>query len=86
MPAGVGNDVAKEIHWAAIKVRGTGTVLSSHRVDHTPQTITELIPNRSEGKAHHQAVLALARRRVNVLHALLRTRRPFEPGHSVNAA
>lgn len=41
---------------------------------------------RSEGKAHHQAVLALARRRVNVLHAILRTRRPFEPGHSTNAA
>lgn len=41
---------------------------------------------RSEGKAHHQAVLALARRRVNVLHAILRTRHPFEPGHSTNAA
>jgi transposase len=33
---------------------------------------------RSEGKRHHQAVLALARRRVNVLHAILRDRRPFE--------
>lgn len=37
---------------------------------------------RSEGKAHHQAVLALARRRVNVLHAILRTRRPYDPGFS----
>lgn len=33
---------------------------------------------RTEGKRHHQAVLALARRRVNVLHAMLRDRRPFE--------
>ena len=33
---------------------------------------------RAEGKRHHQAVLALARRRVNVLHAILRDRRPFE--------
>jgi len=41
---------------------------------------------RSEGKAHHQAVLALARRRVNVLHAILRTRQPYEPRNSPNAA
>jgi transposase len=33
---------------------------------------------RAEGKRHHQAVLALARRRVNVLHAMLRDHRPFE--------
>jgi transposase len=33
---------------------------------------------RAEGKRHHQAVIALARRRVNVLHAILRDRRPFE--------
>jgi transposase len=41
---------------------------------------------RSEGKTHHQAVLALARRRVNVLHAIVRTRRPYQPGHSTAAA
>ena len=33
---------------------------------------------RAEGKAHHQAVLALACRRVNVLHAILRTRRHYD--------
>lgn len=33
---------------------------------------------RREGKRHHQAILALARRRVNVLWAMLRDRRPFE--------
>ncbi len=32
---------------------------------------------RREGKRHHQAVIALARRRVDVLHALLRTRQPY---------
>lgn len=32
---------------------------------------------RAEGKTHHQAVLATARRRVNVLHAILRTRTPY---------
>jgi transposase len=32
---------------------------------------------RAEGKRHHQAVVALARRRVDVLHAMLRARRPF---------
>jgi len=33
---------------------------------------------RTAGKTHHQAVIALARRRVNVLHAMLRTRQPYE--------
>jgi transposase len=33
---------------------------------------------RSEGKKHHQAVLALARRRVNVLYAMLRDETPFD--------
>jgi transposase len=34
---------------------------------------------RAEGKKHTQAVLALARRRVNVLWALLRENRPYQP-------
>ncbi len=34
---------------------------------------------RAEGKKHVQAVLALARRRVNVLWALLREDRPYQP-------
>ena len=32
---------------------------------------------RREGKTHHQAVIALARRRINVLHAILRSRQPY---------
>lgn len=37
---------------------------------------------RREGKRHHQAVIALARRRVDVLHAMLRTRQPFDAEHA----
>lgn len=33
---------------------------------------------RAEGKNHKQAVIALARRRLNVLWALVRDGRPFE--------
>jgi transposase len=36
---------------------------------------------RAEGKRHHQAHIALARRRINVLHALLRTRQPYQVDH-----
>jgi transposase len=32
---------------------------------------------RSEGKRHHQALISLARRRVNVLYAILRDRQPY---------
>ena len=35
---------------------------------------------RREGKRHHQAVIALARRRVNVLWAVLHSRTPFQSG------
>lgn len=41
---------------------------------------------RAEGKKHVQAVLALARRRVNVLWALLRDGRPYERSAPVPAA
>lgn len=34
---------------------------------------------RREGKRHHQAVIALARRRVNVLWAMLAHRQPYQP-------
>lgn len=36
---------------------------------------------RSEGKRHHQAIIALARRRIDVLCAILASRRPFTPTH-----
>lgn len=34
---------------------------------------------KAEGKRHHQALIALARRRVNVIHAMLRTRTIYQP-------
>jgi transposase len=40
---------------------------------------------RAEGKRHHQALIALARRRINVLHAILRTRQPYRVDHDVAA-
>lgn len=41
---------------------------------------------RREGKAHKQAILALARRRLNVLWALIRDNRTFQAGRSQPAA
>ena len=40
---------------------------------------------RREGKRHHQAIIALARRRVNVLWALVQNRTPFQPGFKMSA-
>lgn len=37
---------------------------------------------RTEGKRHHQALIALARRRINVLFALLRTRQPYQADYT----
>lgn len=40
---------------------------------------------RREGKRHHQAVIALARRRVNVLWAIVHSRTPFQQGFKTAA-
>ncbi len=40
---------------------------------------------KREGKRHHQAVIALARRRVNVLWAVLQNRTPFQAGFKTAA-
>lgn len=40
---------------------------------------------RHEGKRHHQAVIALARRRVDVLWAIIASRQPFNPAHRKTA-
>lgn len=44
-----------------------------------PQSRAFYDRKRNEGKRHHQAVIALARRRVNVLWAMLRDGTPFKP-------
>ena len=45
----------------------------------TPASREFYYRKRGEGKKHHQAVIALARRRVNVLWAMLRDGSRFEP-------
>jgi transposase len=60
MSLAVGVDVAKEIHWAEIKVAETGKVLASRRVENTPQDIASLISDiREAGAAHGAAVVGL---------------------------
>ncbi|HKO85966.1 MAG TPA: IS110 family transposase [Actinomycetota bacterium] len=53
-------------------------------LQHDPASKTFYARKRAEGKRHHQALIALARRRINVLHAMLRTRQPYQPGHRPN--
>lgn len=45
---------------------------------HDPASRAFYDRKRAEGKRHHQAVIALARRRINVLYAMLRDRKPYE--------
>jgi hypothetical protein len=40
---------------------------------------------RREGKHHTQAIIALARRRVSVLWAMLKTRTQFDPSRAIAA-
>lgn len=47
-------------------------------IQHNPESRRFYDRKRSEGKRHTQAVLALARRRVNVLWALIRDQRPYQ--------
>jgi transposase len=47
-----------------------------------PDSRTFYARKRHEGKRHHQALIALARRRVNVLWAMLQKRQPFAAGNS----
>lgn len=47
-----------------------------------PASKTFYSRKRTEGKRHQQALIALARRRVTVLYAILRTRQPYQAGHT----
>jgi transposase len=47
-------------------------------LQHDPISKAYYSRKRAEGKTHHQAVIALARRRVNVLYAILRDRQPYQ--------
>jgi hypothetical protein len=46
---------------------------------HAPDSRAFYARKRREGKRHHQALIALARRRVNVLWAMLHNREAFTP-------
>lgn len=46
-------------------------------INHDPISKAYYDRKRAEGKRHHQAVISLARRRVDVLHAILKTRQPY---------
>ena len=46
---------------------------------HSPDSRASYARKRREGKRHHQALIALARRRVNVLWAMLHNRQTFQP-------
>ena len=39
---------------------------------------------RAEGKRHNAALICLARRRCNVIHAMLRTGQPYNPNHAAD--
>jgi transposase len=53
VPVAVGIDVARETHWAAVKVAETGEVLASHAVDNTPQAVADLIAEIRSAEAEH---------------------------------
>ncbi|MFG2789108.1 transposase [Streptomyces sp. NPDC048419] len=47
-------------------------------IQRDPASRTFYDRKRAEGKRHHQALIALARRKVNVLYAILRDRQPYQ--------
>ena len=47
-------------------------------IQHSPASKAYYDGKRAQGKRHTQAVLALARRRVNVLWAMLRDHQPYQ--------
>lgn len=47
-------------------------------IQRDPASRTFYDRKRTEGKRHHQALIALARRKINVLYAILRDRQPYQ--------
>jgi hypothetical protein len=65
--------------WVGVDVR-------VHRDPHLSRLARLLRQERAEGKHHRQAMLALARRRVDVLWALIRDGKPYQPPTAPAAA
>ena len=53
MAVAAGIDIAKETHWAQIKIAATGEVLASHAVGNNPQDIADLIAEIRAAEAEH---------------------------------
>lgn len=51
----------------------------------TPESRTYYDKKRAEKKRHNAALICLTRRRVDVLHAMLKHRTPYQPGHEQTA-
>jgi hypothetical protein len=51
-------------------------------IQHDPASRAFYARKRREGKRHHQALVALARRRIGVLWAMLHSRQAFQPHHT----
>ena len=90
-----GVDVGKEHHWICV-LDASGTVVLSRRCDNDEATIRAVIRcdpasrvyyqrKRTEGKRPVQATICLARWRVDVLYALLRDNRTWQPTVPVTA-
>ena len=65
---------------------GNGSYQSAFCSLHTPASRAFYARKRREGKRHHQAQIALARRRINVLWAMLNSRRAFVVEPQLTAA
>lgn len=55
MPVAVGIDVAKEFHWAVVKIAESGQILASRRVNNDPSELQALIEEITEVEAEHGA-------------------------------
>lgn len=60
--------------------------LSAFAALHDPTSRAYYDRKRSEGKKHNAALICLARRRCDVLYAMLRDRKPYRPPHTQQAA
>ncbi|MCX5235484.1 IS110 family transposase [Streptomyces prunicolor] len=91
MSATAGFDIAKEFHWLTV-IDDHARLLAGHRVDNDSAAIIRALRELHAVEAEHGPVTvgldvvggisglltALARRRVNVLYAILRDRQPYQ--------
>jgi hypothetical protein len=71
--------IVKDLAREALDVRAKIDALDGQIAERPPPSRSYYDRKRREGKAHRQAVIALARRRVSAFHAILRSRQPYQP-------